>query len=100
MSIKIQQTTSSQPLGTFHSRYLRLMKLSRSGTFYQIRDIYKLRNRLATSHNYLSMDTERQLLDVLVETTTHSQVNREVVSFSLNVGERAWQHDFHTLFVA
>ena len=29
------------------------------------------------------MDTERQLLDVLVETTTHSQVNREVVSFSL-----------------
>jgi len=45
----------------------------RSGTFYQIRDIYKLRNRLATSHNYLSMDTERQLLDVLIETSTHSQ---------------------------
>eukprot|EP00090_Calanus_glacialis_P026356 TRINITY_DN4142_c0_g1_i1.p1 TRINITY_DN4142_c0_g1~~TRINITY_DN4142_c0_g1_i1.p1 ORF type:complete len:932 (-),score=392.23 TRINITY_DN4142_c0_g1_i1:208-3003(-) len=45
----------------------------RSGTFYQIRDIYKLRNRLATSHHFLTMDTERQLLDLLLETSIHTQ---------------------------
>jgi len=45
----------------------------RSGTFYQIRDIYKLRNRIATSHHYLTMDTERQLLDLLLETSIHTQ---------------------------
>jgi len=50
----------------------------RSGTFYQIRDIYKLRNRIATSHHYLTMDTERQLLDLLLETSIHTQVHREV----------------------
>jgi len=45
----------------------------RSGTFYQIRDIYKLRNRLATSHHFLTMETERQLLDLLLETSIHAQ---------------------------
>eukprot|EP00092_Neocalanus_flemingeri_P005475 GFUD01005905.1.p1 GENE.GFUD01005905.1~~GFUD01005905.1.p1 ORF type:complete len:940 (-),score=337.38 GFUD01005905.1:210-3029(-) len=45
----------------------------RSGTFYQIRDIYKLRNRITTSHHYLTMDTERQLLDLLLETSIHTQ---------------------------
>ena len=52
----------------------------RSGTFYQIRDIYKLRNRLATSHHFLTMETERQLLDLLLETSIHTQVNREVTN--------------------
>jgi len=71
----------------------------RSGTFYQIRDIYKLRNRLATSHHYLSMDTERQLLDLLLETSIHSQVHREVTNFDIPLRcERAWKLDLHTLF--
>ena len=55
----------------------------RSGTFYQIRDIYKLRNRIATSHHYLTMDTERQLLDLLLETSIHTQVHREVTKLGL-----------------
>jgi len=71
----------------------------RSGTFYQIRDIYKLRNRLATSHHYLSMDTERQLLDLLLETSIHSQVHREVTNFDISLRcERVWKLDLHTLF--
>jgi len=60
----------------------------RSGTFYQIRDIYKLRNRLATSHHFLTMETERQLLDLLLETSIHTQAVQMMSYLDLTEEER------------
>lgn len=37
----------------------------RSGTFYQIRDIYRLRTRVTQSHHFASVDTEHVLLQLL-----------------------------------
>ena len=37
----------------------------RSGTFYQIRDIYRLRARVTQSHHFASVDTEHVLLQLL-----------------------------------
>ena len=39
----------------------------RSGTFYQIRDIYNLRSKIAQSHHYASIDTERVFLHLMTE---------------------------------
>ena len=39
----------------------------RSGTFYQIRDIYNLRAKITQSHHYASIDTERVFLQLLTE---------------------------------
>ena len=38
----------------------------RSGTFYQIRDIYNLRSKIAQSHHYASIDTERVFLHLMI----------------------------------
>jgi N-terminal acetyltransferase B complex non-catalytic subunit len=46
----------------------------RSGTFYQIRDIYKLRSRITKSHHYFTVDAEMKLLELLtLSPSTHSQ---------------------------
>ena len=42
----------------------------RSGTFYQIRDIYNLRAKITQSHHYASIDTERVFLQLLTEVKT------------------------------
>ena len=45
----------------------------RTGTFYQIRDIYNLRQRILSSYNLLTVEAERQLSLLLHETSSHSQ---------------------------
>jgi len=45
----------------------------RSGTFYQIRDIYRLRARITHSHHFATVDTERVLLQLLMEVSQHNQ---------------------------
>merc|ERR1719422_2574217 len=44
----------------------------RTGTFYQIRDIYKLRRRITTSYNLMSTNTESHLYILLHRTSSHS----------------------------
>ena len=45
----------------------------RTGTFYQIRDIYNLRQRILSSYNLLAVDTERQLSLILQDTSSHAK---------------------------
>ena len=52
----------------------------RTGTFYQIRDIYNLRQRILSSYNLLTVDAERQLSIILHETSSHSQTC-DIISF-------------------
>ena len=52
----------------------------RTGTFYQIRDIYNLRQRILSSYNLLAVDTERQLAILLQDTSSHAQT-LEMISY-------------------
>ena len=52
----------------------------RTGTFYQIRDIYNLRQRILSSYNLLTVEAERQLSIILHETSSHSQTC-DILSF-------------------
>merc|ERR1719341_2162011 len=45
----------------------------RSGTFYQIRDIYNLRAKITQSHHYASIDTERVFLQLLTEVNSQAE---------------------------
>merc|ERR1711971_117882 len=45
----------------------------RSGTFYQIRDIYNLRAKITQSHHYASIDTERVFLQLLTEVDSQAE---------------------------
>ena len=49
----------------------------RCGSFYQIREIYGLRTRVVHSQTYTQVTVDRMLLDLLVETSLHGQVEDE-----------------------
>ena len=62
----------------------------RTGTFYQIRDIYKLRRRLNTSYNLMSTNTESQLYLLLHKTASHSDTV-SMVAYMDSVEDEDWE---------
>jgi N-terminal acetyltransferase B complex non-catalytic subunit len=64
----------------------------RSGTFYQIRDIYRLRARITHSHHYATVDTERLLLQLLTDGREPGQATALLSGPELQLGveESEW----------
>lgn len=57
----------------------------RSGTFYQIRDIYRLRSRITNSHHFASVDSEIVLVQLLLEVSQHSQAVALLANLNLEL---------------
>jgi len=65
----------------------------RSGTFYQIRDIYNLRAKITQSHHYASIDTERVFLQLLTEVKSQAEallVLNEMDLLHLKAEDEVW----------
>jgi len=64
----------------------------RSGTFYQIRDIYNLRSKIAQSHHYASIDTERVFLHLMTEVTAQAEAQTVFSEMNLHLKpeDEAW----------
>lgn len=65
----------------------------RFGSFDKIREFVKLRDRLANSQHFMSLKTERILLDLLTEPTKHAQTVQMMSYLELdpNQDDIPWQ---------
>ena len=61
----------------------------RTGTFFQIRDIYNLRQRINNSYNLMSTNAENQLYILLHKTASHSELH-SMLNYLDNVEDEDW----------
>ena len=62
----------------------------RTGTFYQIRDIYNLRQKITNSYNLMSVNTENQLYILLHKTASHSDL-LSMLAYLDNIEDEDWE---------
>ena len=62
----------------------------RTGTFFQIRDIYNLKKRITNSYNLMSTNAENQLYILLHKTASHSDL-LSMLSYLDNIEDEDWE---------